>query len=93
MRYYQVPIGAQRTRRKFLLFPKYVNGETRWLETACWTENRVSGYLESPYWESLKWISEQAHEELKEEYGDWWYCMPTFKTVGREEYIAREYGT
>ena len=30
--------GDVRFITKFLLFPKTIHGETRWLETACWKE-------------------------------------------------------
>jgi hypothetical protein len=54
--------GDVRTRNRFLLFPKRVNGERRWLEKAYWTEVMDCNYgnfddWEFRHWCPLKWIS------------------------------------
>jgi hypothetical protein len=58
-------IGDKRIKRRFLLFPLCINGETRWLEIATWQEeyNRMidslhpSGYPTFRYeWVAKKWI-------------------------------------
>jgi hypothetical protein len=51
-----------RTKTKFLLFPKRIGTELRWLETASWREEFVPEHpilypnnLDG-YWRPLKWI-------------------------------------
>ena len=46
-------LKALRTKRGFLLFPRYIDGEWRWLEFATWQE-KYDGV-----WESYKWIEEE----------------------------------
>ena len=42
--------GTLRIKRKFLFFPKIINGEFRWLEKAMWSE------LYQYKWYTIKWI-------------------------------------
>ena len=58
----------------FLLLPMSLDGETRWLENADWTEalrEVVNGDGELDYhWEALYWGSPDAHEDTQ----DWGDC-------------------
>lgn len=53
-------IGAIRIRKGFLLIPKQINGEFRWLEIATWKEE----YGEFPNgwsdwgWKAIGWVDE-----------------------------------
>jgi hypothetical protein len=58
-------INDKRIKSKFLLFPKTINEETRWLERADWIEKFVAVYVykteieETPnkyFWLPIKWI-------------------------------------
>jgi hypothetical protein len=49
----------QRDNRSFLLFPKNINGEVRWLEVASWHE-----WYDYDHWVPCYWITE---EELPDE--------------------------
>lgn len=42
--------GTVRSIRRFLWFPKVINGELRWLEKAMWSE------LYQHRWYSIKWM-------------------------------------
>lgn len=64
MRFKQKPLpndGDTRIKTKFLLFPKKINGETRWLEKSSW-EEVCEIYDNSPYymdiisWDAFRWI-------------------------------------
>lgn len=58
------PIGALRTCTAFLVLPKCINNEVRWLEYATWEERRVelARYVEPgiviPYttWRAVGWL-------------------------------------
>ena len=67
MRFQQPKQGAERTRRAFLLFPKQIGEETRWLEFASWKETYEAPTLQSvfsaffhtpgtPRWLPTKWL-------------------------------------
>jgi hypothetical protein len=49
------PYGARRVRSRFLILPKTLNGETRWLEVAFWEEELVEGDL-ADYWCQFCWV-------------------------------------
>ena len=50
---------------KFLLFPKCINGEFRWLEKATWTRKATYDYStwvfcgRIYYWENIEWTEEE----------------------------------
>lgn len=51
--------GTFRERKKFLWFPKTINGETRWLEVSRWQEEFriITGYAPYIYrWVPIHWI-------------------------------------
>lgn len=48
--------GDVRERTRFLLFPKWIDGEIRWLEKATWQESYLSNYTGSGWIETI-WIN------------------------------------
>jgi hypothetical protein len=51
--------GNRRIRTQFLLFPKTIDYEIRWLEIASWEEEYESNYFnynEFCKWQGLRWI-------------------------------------
>ena len=58
---YVVPLrpidGDVRTRRGFLLLPKMIRDEIRWLEHATWRETYYIGYLWAG-WLPFEWIKD-----------------------------------
>lgn len=52
---HHVEVGDRRTRTGFLLFPKEINGEVRWLEWATWREVAKSDWIDIE-WEACHWI-------------------------------------
>lgn len=53
MRWREPAFGVERTRTRFLLLPKRIGNETRWLEAATWVEEwRGPGR----WWVGLRWI-------------------------------------
>ncbi len=52
----------KRVVRRFLFFPKSLNGETRWWEFAFIRQNYVTpralGHLFNSHWEDLGWVDE-----------------------------------
>lgn len=63
MRHIKPPIGAFRVKRRFLLMPKAIGNDVRWLEWACWKEK----YLDKPLydgWTDACWIIETEYGEL-----------------------------
>lgn len=55
-------LGNKRIRKGFLLFPKCMGNELRWLEHAKWEQEYVE-YAEDSLrlygWYNIKWLSEQ----------------------------------
>lgn len=51
MRFVVPQIGDRRTKRKFLFFPKKINGIKRWLEMASWKEF----FTFDSCWKPLEW--------------------------------------
>lgn len=55
--------GDTRIRAKFLLLPKTVNGETRWLEKATWLEEYDGSWkhydLGFGEWRGVEWLDQQ----------------------------------
>lgn len=50
-------LGTRRVQTKFLWFPRCIDGEIRWLETASWSEtwtNNLSMFGVA-YWDSVDW--------------------------------------
>ena len=51
--------GFTRIKQAFLLFPRSIKGDWRWLERAKWEEHLVvHSQTEPPMWEGLQWIDE-----------------------------------
>ena len=49
--------ATTRIKNKFLLFPKIIDGEIRWLCKAKWMETKKSGTMEDgPTWEAEIWL-------------------------------------
>lgn len=53
MRWRKPAMGAERVRTAFLLLPKRIGGETRWLETATWVEEWVGDGF---WWVDRRWV-------------------------------------
>lgn len=66
MRFYEPRIGELRVLTKFLWFPLCIGRETRWLETATWTERYDPGYF-GDGWESVEWGCHHATLAGKEQ--------------------------
>jgi hypothetical protein len=53
--------GDLRVRKGFLIFPKCIAGETRWLEYAIWRERFCEPYsydaIDLSYWVGVRWVS------------------------------------
>ena len=47
--------GQERIVRRFLLWPKYIGGQARWLETAEWLQEFDSHYPDRG-WHDLDWV-------------------------------------
>lgn len=54
--------GDTRTIKRFLLFPRYVDGEWRWLELAEISQ-RLHVTRTSVYWFDLNWIDDQTQKD------------------------------
>lgn len=52
-----------RIKTRFLIFPKTIENETRWLEKATWKEMYIKGLSSTGKWEELYWIKEQYIRE------------------------------
>lgn len=46
---------TRRVRRSFLILPRYINGEARWLERAAWIEERDIGNYAGGEWRPVRW--------------------------------------
>lgn len=61
-------VGDTRIKKRFLLFPKSINGITKWLEVASWMQEykawyrmeyqEIIGMVEVPknYWTDIEWV-------------------------------------
>lgn len=50
-----------RVRRRFLLLPRCIDGEWRWLEFATWRQERwVSSLTGARYWDDVCWIDSEV---------------------------------
>lgn len=61
MRLYMKPdphIGQIRKKSKYLIFPKKIGTQLRWLEKATWEEKYGYGKLDNKRWIAFKWINE-----------------------------------
>jgi hypothetical protein len=60
MRWTKPEAGQERIRSEFLLLPKTISGETRWLERAGWLERYFvpsqSVLFIPPYWYPVRWL-------------------------------------
>jgi hypothetical protein len=62
----RLPHGTLRTKRRFLLWPKKILREVRWLEMATWEEEYDEGVIAKdwvgqpsiypPVWRPTKWV-------------------------------------
>jgi len=50
-------ISDVRIKKAFLIFPKCIKREWRWLEIATWEEIRTSRRSRSPYWRNDEWVN------------------------------------
>jgi hypothetical protein len=55
MRWTDTPLDLKRIKSGFLFFPKWIKGETRWLEYARW-EQEYKPHYGGPEWENIRWI-------------------------------------
>jgi len=55
----EVKLGTIRVLNGFLLLPKRIGNETRWLEDAIWEETKTIGWTphggSSKEWQAIKW--------------------------------------
>jgi len=61
----ELEIGDKRLRHKFLLFPKNINNEVRWLEKVNYLQKYeiiYSGGSRWYSWVNIKWIEDCKHE-------------------------------
>ena len=58
-----------RARKRFLLFPKTIGDEKRWLETAVWKDEHPLESYEYSSWDSVEWLpidfDHQREEDIK----------------------------
>ena len=85
------PNKARRVRRAFLLLPKQIGGETRWLEWACWLDEYSANIWPTGVWFARRWVSESDYESWLVK--DQWYLVlhtgfKDEKLMTRDEYIA-----
>lgn len=64
--------GAVRVTRKFLFFPKTLEGETRWLEVAYIVQRYVparlpggAGYYRTAWWWNRRWATKDEYAQSK----------------------------
>lgn len=58
MRFYHTPqplIGKLRTKQKFLWFPKTIENQTVWLQSARWMERYVQ-FISGRAWRATQWL-------------------------------------
>ena len=53
-------IGTTRTKSKFLILPKKINDQWRWLEKSTWVEKFTYNSYDRKVWISDRWINEQV---------------------------------
>jgi hypothetical protein len=58
MKWKDKKIHKKRNKTRFLVFPKWIHGETRWLETATW-EERHDDYPGFIGYRATKWIKDK----------------------------------
>jgi len=57
-------IGGTRVIKRFLFFPRCVDGEWRWLETVKIQQQLCADrYHHGLFWEDISWVDEQAQEQ------------------------------
>ncbi|MFJ7982392.1 hypothetical protein ACIQ1D_19200 [Lysinibacillus xylanilyticus] len=61
--------GRKRVKTKFLLFPKYINHELRWLEKSAWVQEvgcnmRVNHYSVRRFyfWKDVEWLDKYGEK-------------------------------
>lgn len=63
-----LPVGAVVVVRRFLFWPKTINGETRWFEMGYWVEakERMPPYFlvgcVNSYWKTVKWTTKGGYK-------------------------------
>ena len=55
--------GDVRRREGFLLLPRSIERDWRWLEWATWREQYVEPYIYRPYWEATHWLDKETDDE------------------------------
>ena len=50
--------GETRVKSGFLLFPKWINHQWRWLEYAKWEQRWSSGLFHYEWW-NIKWVDDE----------------------------------
>lgn len=66
MRFIEPSLGALRHRTGFLIFPRTIGRETRWLERAQWTQRYDPSFYGNG-WEDWQWGHAEKHETRKAE--------------------------
>lgn len=64
MRWKKQELEEARIKTKFLLFPKEINGEVRWLEIATWSQTLENSW-DGLYWKDVEWIKDDQHPSRK----------------------------
>lgn len=59
MRWVEREVSNVRVRSGFLLFPKRIGKEWRWLEYTAWRE-RYAGACDYWWWEPVEWLDEEV---------------------------------
>ena len=56
--------GDKRASRRFLILPKQIDGEWRWLEAAAWEETH---YVWGSHtgWHRQRWLTEEEYEDRR----------------------------
>ena len=57
-------IGEHRIIKRFLIFPKFINQEYRWLETATIKQTYNPSYMRFSNWEDIEWIDESKADHV-----------------------------
>ena len=52
--------GDYRTKTRFLLLPRKIGAEIRWLELASWTEGYNYSINRGGFWEAKRWIDNES---------------------------------
>jgi len=64
MRWHRQEDGEKRTVTRFLIFPKCIGDEWRWLERATWAEHYIRGGGEGSWWGADAWLPNPEKREV-----------------------------